>query len=281
MLARAVTYARKKHAQGRGNGMQVLSSRVDLAGFYARLASAPQRVLMLDYDGTLAPFKIRPEQAVPYPGVAEVLRALMEQDNTRIVIVSGRRAAEVAELLPLGRRPEIWGAHGWERVTADGQMRMQEPAAAVQQALAEAESAASPFIVAGTRFERKPASIAFHWRGMPARAVGPLREQLTGAWRPLAEGGVLELMPFDGGIEMRARGTNKQHAVKAVLSETPPDSAVAYLGDDVTDEDAFRAVKAQGLAVLVRPEYRETTADLWIRPPQELLAFLEKWRGTS
>ena len=260
--------------------MQVLSPRIDLADFYARLAKASQRVLMLDYDGTLAPFKIRPEQAVPYPGIAEVLRALMEQDNTRIVIVSGRRAAEVAELLPLARQPEIWGAHGWERVTTEGEMRMQEPEAAVRQALAQAESAAEPFLVPGARLERKPASIAFHWRGMPARAVGPLRSRLTDAWRPLAEGGVLELMPFDGGMEMRARGTNKQHAVKAVLSETPPDTPVAYLGDDITDEDAFSAVKAQGLAVLVRPEYRETAADLWIRPPQELLAFLENWRAT-
>jgi trehalose-phosphatase len=260
--------------------MQVLSPRIDLADFYARLAKASQRVLMLDYDGTLAPFKIRPEQAVPYPGIAEVLRALMEQDNTRIVIVSGRRAAEVAELLPLARQPEIWGAHGWERVTAEGEMRMQEPEAAVRQALAQAESAAGPFLVPGARLEQKPASIAFHWRGMPARAVGPLRSRLTDAWRPLAEGGTLELMPFDGGMEMRARGTNKQHAVKAVLSETPPDTPVAYLGDDITDEDAFSAVKAQGLAVLVRPEYRETAADLWIRPPQELLAFLENWRAT-
>jgi trehalose 6-phosphate phosphatase len=259
--------------------MQVLSSRVDMADFYARLGAARERVLMIDYDGTIAPFKIRPEQAVPYPGVAESLRALMNQGNTRVVIVSGRRAAEVAELLPLGRRPEIWGAHGWERVTAQGETHMQEPDPAVKEALAQAESAAAAVSVPGTRLERKPASIAFHWRGLADSAVGAVRERVTAAWKPLAEGGLLELMPFDGGLEMRACGTNKQHAVKAVLSETPPDAAVAYLGDDITDEDAFRAVKSQGLAVLVRPEYRETAADVWIKPPQELLAFLDNWRG--
>jgi trehalose 6-phosphate phosphatase len=259
--------------------MQVLSSRVDLADFYSRLEGARQRVLMLDYDGTLAPFKIRPEQAVPYPGVAESLQALMDQGDTRIVIVSGRRAAEVAELLPLDRMPEIWGAHGWERLTPQGETHRQEPEAAVQEALAQAEAAAAAVSVPGTRLERKPASIAFHWRGMAASSVAALRERLSSSWKRLADGGLLELMPFDGGLELRASGTNKQHAVKAVLSETTPDSAVAYLGDDITDEDAFRAVKAQGLAVLVRPEYRETAADLWIKPPQELLAFLENWRG--
>jgi trehalose 6-phosphate phosphatase len=259
-------------------GMQVLNSRMDLAAFYSQLAAARQRVLMLDYDGTLAPFKIRPEQAVPYPGVADLLRALMDQENTRVVIVSGRRASEVAELLPLTRMPEIWGAHGWERVTPDGAMHMQNPDAAVKDALAQAESAAAPLSVPGARLERKPASLAFHWRGMPAPGVARLRDQLGLVWKPLADGGLLELMPFDGGLELRARGTNKQRAVEAVLSETPPRSAVAYLGDDLTDEDAFQAVKGRGLAVLVRTECRETAADLWIKPPQELLAFLENWR---
>jgi trehalose-6-phosphatase len=63
-----------------------------------------------------------------------------------------------------------------------------------------------------------------------------------------------------------------------VLAETPEDAAVAYLGDDFTDEDAFVAVKPRGLAVLVRPEFRETAADVWIRPPRELIAFLKRWR---
>ena len=53
--------------------MQVLSPRIDMGAFYEQLATARQRVLMLDYDGTLAPFKVRPEEAVPYPGVSETL----------------------------------------------------------------------------------------------------------------------------------------------------------------------------------------------------------------
>ena len=86
-------------------------------------------------------------------------------------------------------------------------------------------------------------------------------------------------MEFDGGLELRALGHNKHHAVKTVLSETPGDSVVAYLGDDLTDEDAFAAVKiAHGLAVLVRSEPRSTRADLWIQPPEELVVFLDRWR---
>jgi trehalose 6-phosphate phosphatase len=258
--------------------MQVLNPHADVAAFIDRLATARERVLMLDYDGTLAPFRVRPELATPYSGVVELLDALVAQPGTRVVIVSGRRAAEVAALLPLRQSIEIWGAHGWERRDADGSTQVQEPAEDVREALALAEAGVAEVRWAGARLERKPASLAVHWRGLPVLTAAKVRAGLDNAWQPLVEKGMLEPLPFDGGLELRARGTNKQHAVKAVLSGTSPDAATAYLGDDVTDEDAFRAVKKQGLAVLVRAEYRETAADLWIRPPRELLAFMELWR---
>jgi len=61
------------------------------------------------------------------------------------------------------------------------------------------------------------------------------------------------------------------------LAEEGADAAVAYLGDDLTDEDAFRALAGRGLRALVRAELRPSEADVWIRPPGELLAFLDRW----
>ena len=52
---------------------------------------------------------------------------------------------------------------------------------------------------------------------------------------------------------------------------------MAYLGDDLTDEDAFRAVATRGLGILVRQELRKTAAVAWLRPPEELLDFLHRW----
>lgn len=259
--------------------MRVLSPRVDWNAFLERIPAARERVLMLDYDGTLAPFQVRPERAAPYPGVAEALDGIMQDESTRVVIVSGRRAADLIALLPLKRQPEIWGGHGWERLLPDGALAVREPADEVRRTLRQASDFARELARDGGRLECKPASVALHWRGLPALAVAKIRERALSAWSPLVRGNDVELLSFDGGIELRAHGCNKQHAVKAILSETAGDSAVAYLGDDITDEDAFAAVKARGIAVLVRPQYRDTLADIWIRPPRELLAFIRRWQA--
>lgn len=257
--------------------MKPLTARLDLAGFFERVAKAPTRLLMLDYDGTLAPFHVQPERAVPYPGVARVLDEIVASGGTRIVIVSGRPADEVPPLLGLAEPPEIWGSHGWERLLPDGRRVVEQPGADAQRALNAAAAAVEALPASGARLERKLASVALHWRGLPADAEDDLRRRATEAWKEIAVQGALEMLPFDGGLELRTVGCNKQYAVKAVLSETAEESAIAYLGDDITDEDAFRAVRTRGIGVLVRPQFRETGADLWIRPPGELVEFMRHW----
>lgn len=257
--------------------MQALTARIDLAVFFDQIARAPERVLMLDYDGTLAPFHVDPAQAVPYPEVEAVLEEIAQAGGTRVVIVSGRPADEVPPLLSLSWQPEIWGSHGWERLLPDGTRFVTEPAPESLRALEAGAAAVADLLKDDARLERKLASMALHWRGLPAAASATLKSRAEGAWGPLVAGGVVELLGFDGGLELRAIGCNKQSAVKAVLSESAPDSAVAYLGDDMTDEDAFRALKLRGVGVLVRTEFRDTEADVWLKPPAELVSFLRNW----
>ena len=69
--------------------------------------------------------------------------------------------------------------------------------------------------------------------------------------------------------------------VKQILNECSRDEVIAYLGDDLTDEDAFKELKDKGLSVLVRKTYRETVADCWLKPPNELLDFLHNWNRYS
>lgn len=257
--------------------MRVLAPQLDWAAFLDRIAAARSRLLLLDYDGTLAPFHVRPELAVPSPETARALEDIMKAGGTRVVIVSGRPANELPPLLGLKPHPEIWGSHGRERLHTDGQRTVQAPDAAASSSLADAVGVLDGILPQGSRLEYKLASLALHWRALPESAARQLRAEVMRRWQSIAEHNALEILDFDGGIEIRARGCDKQHAVEAVLSETPAESAIAYLGDDTTDEDAFRAVKGRGVGILVRPQFRDTTADVWLEPG-ELVSFLRRWR---
>ena len=131
------------------------------------------------------------------------------------------------------------------------------------------------------RSEHKPGSVALHWRGMDAPEIRQMREQIEPKWSLIAEGWGLCLNEFDGGLELRVPGRNKGHAVETILDEMGEGAAAAYLGDDATDEDAFRSIKGKGLGILVRERLRPTVADIWIRPPEELLDLLTRWSQTG
>jgi trehalose-phosphatase len=247
-----------------------------LNAFWRSLRQAPQRALLLDYDGTLAPFREERSQAVPYAGVREELEAILADGTTRMVIISGRRIEDLLPLLGLEQPPEIWGCHGWERLLPDGGYELGDLPEGAAKALEEAECRVRQAGHA-ERCERKPVSVAFHWRGLDPEKIARLENEMTEAWTPLAERGGLELHPFDGGLELRVPGRDKGFAVRRIFADLDEGAAVAYLGDDRTDEDAFRVMEGRGLSVLVRREPRPTAAELRLEPPEELLQFLSQW----
>ena len=252
-------------------------SSPELEHFFGAVKRAEKRALLLDYDGTLAPFRVERDEAVPYPGVREVLQSLVDAGHTRLVVISGRRAHDLPPLLGLERLPEIWGTHGWERLLPDGTYELAPLEERASTGLADARAwvEASGWM---QHCEEKPASLAVHWRSLPADAAGSMRDTLLAHWPALAQPAGLAVHEFDGGVELRVPGRDKGFAVRTLLAEIGADAVVAYLGDDVTDEDAFEAIKGKGMGILVRAEHRPTAADLWLRPPEELLAFLARWQ---
>lgn len=258
------------------HGMEILREQADVGGFFERLAKAGRRALLLDYDGTLAPFRLEPSEGVPYPGVKEILDAIIQRGCTRVVLVSGRAVNDLVPLLGLKQLPEVWGSHGLERMMPDRTYQSAEVSEAAAAALAQARAWAAREGLAD-RCEVKPGCLALHLRGAEPSLAEAIRRRARAEWLPLSQRGGLALCLFDGGLEMRLPARNKGDAVDTVLSEMGPESTAAYLGDDVTDEDAFAAIRGRGLAVLVRQEIRPTMADVWIRPGEELLDFLNRW----
>src|SRR5438270_4372305 len=245
------------------------------ATFFDRLRNARSRALLLDYDGTLAPFTPDREHAFPYPGIPELVSKIIHT-GTRVVLVSGRPATEVLFLSGIHPHPEIWGSHGSERLLPNGSYEVEPPAQDHQAAL---RAAASSLHACGLaeHIEVKPGGIAVHWRGVPPQQRSALEAKVKRLFASAIEDHGLHLLPFDGGLELRAPGKNKGDAVSTILAESESGVAAAYLGDDQTDENAFRAIKGRGISILVRPEPRPTMADMWLRPPDELSRFLRDW----
>jgi trehalose 6-phosphate phosphatase len=254
--------------------MNVLERPITYAPFLERLRSARTRVLLLDYDGTLAPFCVDRTLAFPYPQVPPLIIRIM-QTGTRVVLVSGRPVRELLLLTGISPQPEIWGSHGLERLMADGRYEVKS-APVHKDYLLAAEAILRDAGLEG-QTEVKPGGVAVHWRGLDLARGERIARDVHRLWKPLIDRAPLRLLEFDGGLEIRVAGPGKGDAVRTILGEAGPGAAVAYLGDDQTDEDAFHALKGNGLTVLVRAQSRPTAADIWLQPPHELLQFLQEW----
>jgi trehalose-phosphatase len=257
--------------------MQRTDEKLFISEFFTNLSRSASSALVLDYDGTLAPFCVERFAAVPYPGVADLIRRIAATGRTRVVLVSGRQAEEVRDLLGITPVPEIWGVHGRQRLHPGGRSEVL-PMNELDRKTLEQAAAWIEAQRLETLAEFKPGSVAVHWRGLADEEAAELRNRVRPAFGSLAARSGMALLEFDGGLELRCSEPNKGTAVRVLRGELPPEAPVAYLGDDTTDEDAFRELRGTGaLTALVRPEWRETAAQVWLRPPDELLEFLARW----
>lgn len=259
-----------------GKEIETSPQPLALLDFMDRLESAPASALLLDYDGTLAPFRMERDRAYPYPEVVPLLEQIVGRRKTRVVIISGRPVAEVKKLLGLSDGVEMWGAHGLEQVSADGSYHQPRISLNAVERLSQARDWVTTAKLIRLA-EVKPGGIAIHWRGMARAEVEQVQSRLLEGWASLADDPELKLLRFESGIELRVARPDKGDVVAAIVDESSSTAEIAYLGDDLTDEDSFMALNGRGLTVLVRPEYRPTAAQVWLKPPGELIEFLRQW----
>lgn len=237
------------------------------------LMKSTRRIVMLDYDGTLAPFVVDRDKAYAYSGVYEALDKIMARADTRLVIVTGRSLADILPLLQLQNLPEIYASHGWERRSASGEITSIDSklhTSAFEAALRVAREHGLE-----DKIEQKSISVAIHWRGELQEKKSNIITYVRPEWNQIALQNNLDLHSFDGGFELRIPGKNKGTAITEILNNEPSDAFVIYLGDDMTDEDAFAVVRDRGYGILIGQEYRRTKAQLWTQPPQGLINILE------
>lgn len=221
--------------------------------FWERVRSAERRALFLDYDGTLAPFTEDRHQAYPLDGVADLLEMLERAPRTEIAVVSGRPVADILRFLDHTSIP-VAGTHGFEFHDPEKALQVWDLDEGDRRALDAAEQV-SREIIGDERTERKVATVALHVRGLPTDRAQKAAREFEQRVKDLATNSRFEIRPFDGGIEFRATGRDKGTVVRDLIVHLSDVDLIVYIGDDDTDEDAFRALPANGLGIKVgRPD---------------------------
>jgi alpha,alpha-trehalose-phosphate synthase [UDP-forming]/trehalose-phosphatase len=218
----------------------------DPAELADRVAALPRPLLIgLDVDGVLAPIVAHPDHSALTLGLLEVLATIAAQPGVHVAVLSGRTVADLARF-EFPSAVDLVGSHGME--TADNELRPLDPVeherldTLRRLAIDAAEGAGS-----GAWVEHKPASVVLHVRQVPDdradAALGTLREAAATVEGTTAKEGseVLELF---------TRSANKGDALDRLRSELGVASTV-YVGDDVTDEDAFVVLGASDVTVKV------------------------------
>ncbi len=228
----------------------------------------PALALFLDLDGTLAPIAARPQDVCLDDSHRDLLRRLSEHQGGRLAILSGRTIADIDRILG-GVIVPVAGVHGLERRGADGRVQRAEPSPG----LATARSVLRAYVQERPELllEDKGLSLGLHYRAAPQ--LGAESRNLADR---LAQAHDLTLQPGDMVVELRTPGADKGDALAAFMAEPPFAGAIpVFVGDDLTDENAFTAARALGGTGVLVGSGRPTSAQSRLADVGAVFAWIE------
>ncbi len=219
------------------------------AGALGALARRSRILLCLDYDGTIAEIVDDPARATPLPAARPILERLAARpDRIAIAIVSGREISALRRFLGLDDGLILIGVHGLQILWPDGTREMTAGTSRADLARVRAWTAANVPRGQGFLIEDKEFSIALHYRCAPPEIAPGIRDAFSAF--VARETPALTLSPGKCVIEALPKIAGKGHAIRALIRRFGGFTPVCF-GDDVTDEEAFAAVGADGWTVMV------------------------------
>lgn len=229
-----------------------------------------------DFDGTLSDIVDDPDAARPVAGAVEALRRLAAR--CPVAVLSGRDLADVTKRLGV---PGIWyaGSHGFELTAPDGTHHQNEDAAAAIPVLEQAAGELRDRLgsIPGIVVEHKRFGVAVHYRNAARDRVG----EVAAAVREAGRRGALRVTTGREVIELRPdmdwdKGKTLRWVIEHLRDSGP--LLPVYVGDDITDEDAFDAISSDGVPILVRHNEdgdRATAARFALDTPTRVAEFTE------
>lgn len=234
-------------------------------------------LLLMDYDGTLTPIMERPEDANLSADMRRLLARLLKHYPT--VIISGREPKDIRKLVGL-RKIYYAGNHGLE-INGPG-LKLVKPeakkmASTVSEICGDLKSELGN--IDGVIVEDKGLTASIHYRLVAAEKLGELKRIFTKITKPHLRAGRIKIARGKKVLEIRPNiDWDKGKAALWIIDAIKPKDVALpiYLGDDKTDEDAFRALRSKGITILVSNAPRKSNAKYFLRDVDEVKAFLEK-----
>ena len=253
-----------------------LPSALDRADEIEKLANEKRVAVFLDYDGTLTPIVERPEDATLADKTRQAVRKLAEQCT--VAVISGRDLKDVQQLVGV-KNIFFAGSHGFDIAGPDDWQLQSEKGSKFLPALGEAEQELRARLqgIQGSLVERKKFSIAVHFRQVAddrVEQVEHIVDRVLNDHKGLRKGFGKKVFELQPEIDWH-KGKALQWLLEALdLNDT--DVLPIYLGDDVTDEDAFEVLRDRGIGIFVKGEGgpHETAARYTLEDPDEVREFL-------
>ena len=254
-----------------------LPDAVESYGQIVGVLGAREPVVFLDYDGTLSPIVADPGAAALVDGARQALECLAAQ--CPVVILSGRDLADIRSRVAI---PGIWyaGSHGFELTEPDGAYHRNEAAAAAVGVLEGAAAELSQILaeVPGVRVEHKRFAVAVHYRQVAPEHI----DEIVSATHKLGQRDSLRVTNGRMLVELRPDiDWDKGTTLAWIRDRIDAQGCLLpiYIGDDLTDEDAFDAVQFDGIGIVVRHDEdsdRKTAAHFALQSPDHVCEFLQR-----
>ena len=258
-----------------------IPSALDSIHLITKHLSRKHPLVLLDYDGTLTPIVSDPDKAILSDRMRSLLKALSR--HVTVAIVSGRDLTNIKNLVQLNELIYA-GSHGFEIEAPDGAKMELKSAREKLEDLEKAEQCIRSQLqsVPGILFERKRYAFAIHYRNVSEVETEEVRKtlvQISGSFSSLKLTSGKKVFEFRPGVNW-----DKGMAVNWIIERicgNKHESVPVYIGDDITDEDAFRAIKGTGTGILVGNHGSKSYADYSLEDTEQVYLFLNNYLESS